>query len=327
MSIEVKFWTKKGIVAWLVVGLFFLFLVGIFSNTPAGSSLEKTAETESQSTKSTIFDSEDTDINTSSNNSFNLSATPSTTETSTPKVKGFSFSAAGKPPLPSEEERDEFLVIKVIDGDTIKLSNGQVVRYIGIDTPETNHPRKGRECFGEEAKLANKELVEGKRVRLERDVSETDRYGRLLRYVFVDGLFVNEYLVKQGYAHARSYPPDVKYQEIFRQAEQYAREQRLGLWSGVCQQSKSPEQIVGQTAGGTQRETEQSVDQAGQTSPPQKDLSSIDKQIECSSNVYNCKDFATQAEAQAVFEHCGGSTNDIHRLDGDGDGVACESLP
>lgn len=81
----------------------------------------------------------------------------------------------------------EALVAEVVDGDTIKISlDGQVrtLRYIGIDTPETIHPTKGTECYGPDAKAKNKELVGDKTVRLEKDVSRTDRYGRLLRYVY-----------------------------------------------------------------------------------------------------------------------------------------------
>lgn len=127
-------------------------------------------------------------------------------------------------------------VKRVVDGDTIELTDGQKLRYIGIDTPETKDPRRAVGCFGKEAALKNKELVEGKEVRLEKDVSETDKYGRLLRYVWAQDLFVNEYLVKNGYAHASTYPPDVKYQNVFKQAEVYARENNLGLWS-TCPQS------------------------------------------------------------------------------------------
>lgn len=126
-------------------------------------------------------------------------------------------------------------VKRVVDGDTIELTDGQKLRYIGIDTPETKDPRRAVGCFGKEAALKNKELVEGKEVRLEKDVSETDKYGRLLRYVWAQGLFVNEYLVKNGYAHTSTYPPDVKYQDVFKQAEVYARENNLGLWSACPQ--------------------------------------------------------------------------------------------
>ena len=125
---------------------------------------------------------------------------------------------------------DTFLVTRVIDGDTIEIEGGRKVRYIGIDTPETVDPRKPIQCFGVEASNKNKELVERKRVRLEKDVSETDKYGRLLRYVHVDDLFVNDYLVRQGYAYAYTYPPDVKYSEQFVQVQTEARENNRGLW-------------------------------------------------------------------------------------------------
>lgn len=126
------------------------------------------------------------------------------------------------------------IVVKVIDGDTIEVEGKKKVRYIGINTPELHDPRKKVECFGKEAAIMNSDLVEGKEVRLEKDVSETDRYGRLLRYVYIGDLFVNEYLVRQGYALASSYPPDIKYARQFRSAEQEARENNRGLWSG-CQ--------------------------------------------------------------------------------------------
>ena len=126
------------------------------------------------------------------------------------------------------ENNDTFLVTRVIDGDTIELENGQVVRYIGVDTPEYTSKN---ECYGFEATNFNRELVENKRVTLLKDVSETDRYGRLLRYVYVENTFVNDYLVRQGYANVSSYPPDVKYQSQFREAEKAARENNRGLWS------------------------------------------------------------------------------------------------
>ena len=131
----------------------------------------------------------------------------------------------------SAENITLYKVIRVIDGDTIELENGYKVRYIGIDTPETVAPNKPDGCFGKEASNKNRELVEGKKVKLEKDVSETDRYGRLLRYVYVDNIFVNDYLVREGYAFAVSYPPDIKMQDHFRAAEKEARENLRGQWS------------------------------------------------------------------------------------------------
>lgn len=129
-------------------------------------------------------------------------------------------------------------VSRVVDGDTIELSDGRKVRYIGIDSPETVQPNTAVQCYGEEASRKNKALVEGKEVELEKDVSNTDRYGRLLRYVFVDGVFVNDYLVKEGYAYSSAYPPDVKYQEIFKESQKEARESEKGLWGAGCPATK-----------------------------------------------------------------------------------------
>jgi micrococcal nuclease len=130
-----------------------------------------------------------------------------------------------------------YLVTKVIDGDTIQLSNGEKVRYIGIDTPETKHPKKVVEYFGEEAYNVNKGLVEGKKVRLEFDIQQRDRYGRLLAYVYYknpnlkDETFINAYLVKNGYARVATYPPNVRYQVLFLGFEKDARLMKRGLWS------------------------------------------------------------------------------------------------
>ena len=133
---------------------------------------------------------------------------------------------------------EQGLVAKVIDGDTIELINGQTVRLIGIDTPETVDPRRPVGCFGKEASLETKNLVAGQWVILQKDISETDKYGRLLRYIYLpfkDGqtLFVNDYLVRAGFAKVLTYPPDVKFNEQFRQAEKEAREGKKGLW-GRC---------------------------------------------------------------------------------------------
>jgi endonuclease YncB( thermonuclease family) len=130
-------------------------------------------------------------------------------------------------------------VIKVVDGDTIDvLINGQkqTVRLIGINTPETVDPRRPVQCFGKEASNETKRLLEGKQVYLTKDVSETDKYNRILRLVYLplengQMLFVNDYLVRQGFANNYPYPPDVKYDDQFRQAEKEAREQKKGLWS------------------------------------------------------------------------------------------------
>ncbi len=102
------------------------------------------------------------------------------------------------------------------------------MRYIGIDTPET-YPKL--EALGLEAWQANRALVEGKIVRLERDVSEVDKYGRLLRYVYVDDIFVNAELVRAGLAYVKAYPPDTKHQDYLEELEQEARQAGRGMWA------------------------------------------------------------------------------------------------
>ena len=116
-------------------------------------------------------------------------------------------------------------VERIIDGDTIVLAGDQIVRYIGIDTPERGDP------YYEEATDANRSLVEGKKVRLELDEEEEDRYGRTLAYVYVGDTFVNFQLVRSGYARSYPYPPNVRYQDRFHSAEKEARQEGIGIWS------------------------------------------------------------------------------------------------
>lgn len=125
-------------------------------------------------------------------------------------------------------------VKRVVDGDTVELEDGRKLRYIGIDTPESVKPNTPEQCFSKASAARNKELVEGKEVRLIKDVSEKDRFQRLLRYVYVDDIFVNEAMVKEGYAFARSYPPDIAKQDLLRQAQAQAHAQNAGFW-GSCE--------------------------------------------------------------------------------------------
>ncbi len=133
------------------------------------------------------------------------------------------------------QDYSQISVSKVIDGDTIRLSNGKLLRYIGIDTPEL-HTKKGKQFiyepqpFAEEAKEYNRKLVEGKSVRLEFDVQKEDKYARLLGYCFVGDVFVNAKLLEEGYAVLYTYPPNVKYTEQFREAQSIARNEKRGLW-------------------------------------------------------------------------------------------------
>lgn len=128
--------------------------------------------------------------------------------------------------------QETFLVKRVIDGDTIELESGQKVRYIGINSTELY--KKVPDCFAVEAYEENRRLAEGKAVRLEKDISETDKYGRLLRYVYVGDVFVNDLLVKNGFAYSSSYPPDIANQQLFRESQRYAEKNKMGLWAGIC---------------------------------------------------------------------------------------------
>lgn len=169
------------------------------------------------------------------------SASPMAPPSAAPSTPSSAATATGSAPpaapaSPIGRVRAE--VVRVTDGDTIRVrldGREYAVRYIGIDTPETVDPRRDVECFGREASAFNTQMVGGKIVELEKDVSETDRFGRLLRYVYVDGRMVNEELVRNGYATASSYPPDVKHQERFRALEAEARARGVGLWAeGAC---------------------------------------------------------------------------------------------
>lgn len=144
-------------------------------------------------------------------------------------VKTFSFDSESDI---SQDESGSMRVKRVVDGDTIELESGEKVRYIGVNTPESVKVNSPVECFGKEASAKNKELVEGKSIRLEKDVSDKDRYGRHLRFVYLeDGTFVNDTLVREGYARVSTFPPDVAKAEQFKLAEREARDNHRGLWA------------------------------------------------------------------------------------------------
>lgn len=220
-----------------------------------------------------------------------VAPTPETTPEETPTLEAALSPTTG---------RVQVMVTRVVDGDTIEVTGGLKVRYIGIDTPETVHPSKPVECYGQEASNHNKELVEGKVVELEKDVSETDRYDRLLRYVYVDGQMVNELLVREGYAQVSTYPPDVKYVDLFLAAQQEAHDANRGLWGACVAESTPPEEAP----------------------PPQGEGFTVPP---CAATDCDCKDFTSHAHAQWFYENY--DPGNHHRLDGDNDGIACESLP
>lgn len=141
------------------------------------------------------------------------------------------------PTTQAKQQYDYYSVSSVVDGDTLKVNiNGTIetLRLIGMDTPETVDPRKPVQCFGKEASNKAKELLIGKKVRIEKDSTqgELDKYGRRLAYIYrEDGLFYNKYMIEQGYAHEYTYNTPYKYQTEFKAAQKSAQENLRGLWS------------------------------------------------------------------------------------------------
>lgn len=134
-------------------------------------------------------------------------------------------------------------VTRVIDGDTIEVEiSGTIykVRYIGIDTPELDDKRPEFSALAQEAARYNRQLLERGTLRLEKDISEVDKYGRLLRYVYVGAIFVNAELVRQGLAEAKAYPPDTKYQSYFEEMEAQAKQDNIGLWGLPLEPAPAP---------------------------------------------------------------------------------------
>ena len=149
-----------------------------------------------------------------------------------------------KIPVGKSYDYANILVKRVVDGDTLLLASGERVRLIGIDTPEMHESAKlhrdskknnqdiaAIKELGQRSYEFTKSLVEGKIVSLEFDLEKYDRYERLLAYVYLkDGKFVNAEIVKQGYASLMTYPPNVKYADLFLKLYQEARENKRGLW-------------------------------------------------------------------------------------------------
>lgn len=193
-------------------------------------------------------------------------------------------------------------VVRVVDGDTIVVDRGrgeERLRYIGVDTPESVDPRQPVEWLGREAAEANRLLVEGREVTLERDVSERDQFDRLLRYVWLrddgDWLLVNLELVRRGFAQVVTYPPDVRHVDRLLDAQDEAREGAVGLWGDP----------PGDAVATPMRLTAGECDPAYPgvcIPPPPPDL--------------DCRDVAPRR-----FEVL---PPDPHRFDGNGDGVGCE---
>ena len=206
---------------------------------------------------------------------------------------------------PNRVNTESAVVTRVIDGDTVEVNiNGKLrtVRYIGIDTPETKHPSKTVECFGPEASRFNEELVAGRQVLLEKDMTDKDRYGRLLRYLWIEGVgLVNQILVENGYARVSTYPPDVKSEALLIAAEASAKAEGKGLW-GACSEPRPINNGKGVVGTG----------HVGDNCSPAYPTLCLQSQ----SQDLDCLDI--KAFNFLVLQP------DPHRLDGDGDGIGCE---
>ncbi len=142
---------------------------------------------------------------------------------------------------------EEATVQRVVDGDTIdvaitrrvdgpgagvtQVGRTYRVRLLGIDTPETVKPDTPVQCYGHQASAATTALLQGVKVRLVKDVEETDQYGRLLRYVYFGDEMANARLVANGYAYVLTYPPNVRHAQLFVTLARGARDNNLGLWA------------------------------------------------------------------------------------------------
>jgi micrococcal nuclease len=191
------------------------------------------------------------------------------------------------------------IVTRVIDGDTIEVDlDGEIVdvRLIGIDTPETVDPSEPVGCYGPAASHFTTKMLEGQGVGIEFDVERLDRYGRTLAYVWLGDELFNEVLVSRGFAQVSTYPPNVKYVDVFVKAQREARSLGRGLWGATCSEPE-PE-----TAGGGGGNCDPSY--------PGVCIAPYPPDLDCADVPYT------------NFKVTG---SDSHGFDGDRDGVGCEA--
>jgi micrococcal nuclease len=220
-----------------------------------------------------------------------ITNTPTFTFTPQPTLPAITFDC-----VPRNTTRESATVVGIVDGDTIDVRiNDQIyrVRYIGIDTPERD------EFFYNQASVHNQQLVFGKTVTLVKDVSETDAFDRLLRYVLIENIFVNHEIVAKGYAYAATYPPDVLCSQVFINAQKSAEQGKIGLWMPTPTFYIPPP-------------TEQNQGGSGNCHPsyPGVCIPPSPPDLNCADVPY--RDFRVVPP-------------DPHNLDGDSDGIGCET--
>lgn len=222
-------------------------------------------------------------------------------------------------------------IIRVVDGDTFHIrveGMDETVRLLLVDTPETEHPSKPVEPFGPEShQFAEEILPAGKKVKLELDGPRRGKYDRLLTYLWVDGKMFNELLLEKGLARlAYVYDPPYNHYKEYMKAQNRAKSKELGIWSidgyvssegfnieYSCKWAKNK----GYATNGCHY-SNRAPEQSNDTSDTKYDPNGPDR---------DCGDFDTHDQAQNFFIAAGGPQEDPHRLDREGDGLACESLP
>lgn len=147
-------------------------------------------------------------------------------------------------------KQQAFRVSEVIDGDTIRLEDGRRIRYISVDSPELSKGEKEDECFAQEAKRLNEKLVLGKKIRLEFDTNEMDRFGRYLAYVYLknspqEEIFLNEHLLAEGRGEFQLDTVNLRYQSVLIKAAETASQEKKGLWGSCAPDPKVGCQIKG----------------------------------------------------------------------------------
>jgi micrococcal nuclease len=213
--------------------------------------------------------------------------------------------------------REVVKFVEIVDGDTAKFEiDGKVesVRFLLVDMPETSHPELGKQPLGPEAKVfVEKLLSEAKEVSLEWDVAKRDQYHRLLAHVYVDGKSVQEIILKEGLARVGYIYESKKHLDAYRKAEKMAKSAKKGIW-------QCPGYVDGK---GFNRDKWCGASSLSNAPVPSHGFA----KGEPNPNIpdQDCSDFKTQKEAQAFFDQF--APADLHRLDEDGDGVACEDLP
>lgn len=235
---------------------------------------------------------------------------PSSASTVSESTKTTSQQPKSAPSQAAQANRLSATILSVTDGDTMKIKvNGknETVRLLLVDTPETKHPSKPVQPFGPEASAFAKQTLEGKNVEIEMDISERDKYGRLLVYLWVDGKMFNEMLLEKGLARvAYVYPPNVKYVDSFREIQKKAQTDGIGIWSieNYAQKDGFHSEKI--------KKTQPATSALPHTQTPNTSSSNVQYK--------NC----TEARAAGVTPIYEGQPGYSRKLDRDGDGIACE---